>query len=192
MPENNGYIDMLPSQPVHVNGATNHDQNDHNTKSMGCQHWCKPSVNQRNGLRDESCLHDGGNFNCNAVPDSWMHTVYSSCTMHGRPTLLLPWGSPGICSLTKNVTLSDSWTTIKIITRRSQWVATRPVNVGWKGADLWINCNTNDISGKHFDIPPNQRIQNWPKINNQKNSFRVGSGKDYCISKTVQKSITGK
>ena len=147
---------------------------------MVCQHWCKPSVNQRNGLCAKSCLHNGGNFNCNAVPDGWMHTVYnSSCTMHG--TLLLPRGSPGICSLTKNVTLSDSWTTIKIITRRSQWVATRPVNVGWKGADLWINCNTNDISGKHFDIPPNQRIQNWPKIKNQKNSFRVGSGKDYCI-----------
>ena len=91
----------------------------------------------------------------------------------GKPDQLISW-IPSICSLTKNITLSDSWTTIKIITKRTQWVAIRPVNVGWKGADLWNNCNTNDISGKHFDIPPNQYIQNRPKINNQKNNFRVG------------------
>ncbi len=37
MPENSGYIDMLPSQPVHVNRAMSHDQDDHSAKSMGCQ-----------------------------------------------------------------------------------------------------------------------------------------------------------
>ena len=70
----------------------------------------------------------------------------------GKPDQLISW-IRSICSLTKNITLSDSWTTIKIITKRTQWVAIRPVNVGWKGAELWNNCNINDISGKHFDIP---------------------------------------